>query len=84
MYVLEVEKEDIEEFCSDHPIGDRIGLNISVVFNNKKKRLELVLALRTEGICGVMVFDDPLEVEGLISSLKEANEAMDMSLNDVN
>ena len=80
MDILKIKKQDIKSYTKKTPIGNRLGLNMSVAFNNETKRFELFLVLRTKSLCDVMIFDDPLEVESLISSLKNAKEAMESSV----
>lgn len=77
MYLLEVKEEDIEDFCEKLSVGDLRGLNISVFHNRETDLVEMLLLFRTDSVCVGLFFDDPLEVEDLIASIKGAKDSMD-------
>ena len=57
-------------------IGQKTGLNITVILNKDTECFNLFLTLRTKSICYSLIFDDPDEVGEIISSLKKAKKAM--------
>ena len=61
-------------------VGRKTGLNISVILNKDTESFNLFLTLRTKSSCYSLVFDNPEEVGGIISSLKNAKKAMETPL----